>query len=65
MAQIPDFFIEDTCTYVRDAGLLNDIATRKVVEFLKYRRDNISQIINNHRNEFKGIDQPGLPNFKA
>jgi hypothetical protein len=54
--KIPDFFIEDVCQSTVTYGLSGSEVS-EVISFLQYRRDNILQIIDQHRAEFTNITQ--------
>ncbi len=56
----PDFYIEEICKDARPYGLTPQ-ETAAVVGFLKHRRDNLREIINNHRDEFSAITTWSLP----
>jgi len=50
----PDFFIEEVCQDAAPYGLAAQEVTAAIA-FLKNRRDNLREIINNHREEFSAI----------
>lgn len=56
---IPDFFIEDTCRAAVGLGMVADEAD-EAINFLRYRRDNLADIIKASRQEFKAILQWSL-----
>jgi hypothetical protein len=56
---LPDFFIEERCQEMVGLGA-NAQEGESAIDFLKYRRDNIRGILNNHRLEFRGISQWSL-----
>ncbi|HUB65936.1 MAG TPA: hypothetical protein VL981_00460 [Candidatus Methylacidiphilales bacterium] len=58
---IPDHLIDASCEDVRDKGLIDFAEAAALKTFLKYRRDNFQTIVMNHKDEFKGIKQWGLP----
>jgi hypothetical protein len=55
----PNFFLEERCQAAVGLGV-GDPEGFAAVDFLKYRRDNLVTILNNHRPEFRGIAQWSL-----
>jgi len=54
---LPDYIFTDAARYMRDQNLITDVEFVQISDFLRYRRDNISAIVERHRIEFKGIAQ--------
>lgn len=53
---LPDFYVEEVCQEAGTLGLdASEVAA--VIDFIKYRRDNIKTIIANHKDQFRGIRQ--------
>lgn len=50
----PGFYIDEVCADAQPYGL-SEVETNSAIGFLKFRRDNLRQIIENHRSEFLGI----------
>lgn len=57
--QLPNFYVEEVCLSAVGLGI-SDAEARAGIDFLKHRRDNIQQIVQNFRAEFRGITQWGL-----
>jgi hypothetical protein len=51
---IPDFFIEDVCQELGGLGC-SDGEVAAAIDFLRYRRTNLQQIIESNQDEFTGI----------
>lgn len=60
IAALPDFFIEDRCRAALGLGI-GDSEASAAIDFLKFRRDNLRAVLNNHRPEFRGIVPWSLP----
>lgn len=56
---LPDYLIEEACEEVIGIGI-DATESRAACTFLKHRRDNLYQIIDSNRGEFKGILQWSL-----
>jgi hypothetical protein len=59
IAALPDFFIEGLCRDTAELGVTTE-EVEEAIGFLKHRRDNLSVIIQNHRAEFRAIQQWSL-----
>ena len=54
IGKIPDYMIQDSCQAAKGLGI-GTAEADAALEFLKFRRDNLSNLIERHRAEFKGI----------
>jgi len=59
ISAIPDWYIIDTCEYVQGVGLRAK-ECREVIAFLKFRRDNLTKLLDAGRDEFRGVQQKWL-----
>jgi hypothetical protein len=58
---IPDFFIKDLCSEMESRGFITVGESLALRDFLLERRANISKIIYDNRDEFKGMNQLLMP----
>jgi hypothetical protein len=56
---LPDYLIEELCADAVDLGA-TAAEVSEAVSFLKYRRDNLTRIIEAHSKEFRSINQWSL-----
>ena len=59
ISALPDFFIEETCKEPVGQGIAEEEANA-AIEFLRYRRDHLRDIIDGGRHEFTAIQQWSL-----
>lgn len=57
---MPDFMVEELCQEASTLGATVSEANA-ATDFLLYRRDNLPSIIEEHKDEFKGIEEWRLP----
>lgn len=59
ISALPDFLIDELCHAAVGLGI-SDSEAAAAADFLKYRRDNLRRIIDQHRTEFRGVKQWSL-----